>query len=399
MVVACKPVLTFGLGRVEVRTASTRRPAVSGSPRRSSCSAEESSMFYGGQMMRTLLCWLLLACCFVVCGGRVLGQSGRRSAASKQEGQPEAVQEADDVVRVRTEEVLLPVSVRDWSGASINGLSRDDFIVYDEGVRQQISSFNRQRVAANIVLLLDASGSIFQQMRFIRQAAKGFIEGLLPEDKICVMQFADKVELLQDWTAASQQQSLEKALDWRYHPGESTTFYDGLYLAAEDQLSKIEGRRIVILLTDGIDTAERRKAGFKDALNAIERAEASVYVVSLTGMLREMILRRTGESSGQNLLRGYDPHVVGRYLRLIDESEKQLTSLATQTGGRIFLPLKDEDLSAAYRAIAEELRTQYIITYKPNPKVAGGQWRRVRVLVLPGGYEIGTREGYIVRGQ
>ncbi|MBD0373983.1 MAG: VWA domain-containing protein, partial [Pyrinomonadaceae bacterium] len=166
-----------------------------------------------------------------------------------------------------------------------------------------------------------------------------------------------------------------------------------------EQLSKVEGRRIVILLTDGIDTALKRKAGFVDALNAVRRAEASIYVVSLTGMLREMITRRAGARAKQNLLRGYDPQVVRRYLKLIEDSEKQLTLLSTLTGGRIFLPLKDEDLAGAYRAIADELRAQYIITYKPNPPVAAGQWRRVRVLVLPGGYEVAAREGYTGRGQ
>lgn len=326
----------------------------------------------------------------------VSGQSGRKGQTPNQAEAGQAA-EVDDVVRVRTEEVLLPVSVRDWSGISINGLNRDDFIVYDEGVRQEIRSFNRQRVAANIVLLLDASGSVFQQMRFIREAAKNFIGGLLPEDKVCLMQFADKVELLQDWTTTTDQQGLEKALDWRYHPGESTTFYDGLYLAAEDQLRKVEGRRIVILLTDGIDTAERRRAGFADALNAVRRADASVYVVSLTGMLREMISSRAGGRVTQTLLRGYDPKQVKRLLAIIDDSEKQLAGLARQTGGRLFLPLKDEDLAVAYGAIAEELRAQYIITYKPTPPVVAGQWRRVRVLVLPGGYEVGAREGYTGR--
>lgn len=348
-------------------------------------------------MWKSALCGLLVLVGWqFVWRAEGLAQSGRKSQTPNQAeaGQPEA---QDDIVRVRTDEVLLPVSVRDWSGVSINGLNRDDFIVYDEGVRQEIRSFNRQRVAANIVLLLDASGSVFQQMRFIREAAKGFIEGLLPEDKVCLMQFADKVELLQDWTATTDQRGLEKALDWRYHPGESTTFYDGLYLAAEEQLRKVEGRRIVILLTDGIDTAERRRAGFADALNAVRRADASVYVVSLTGMLREMIVSRAGGRVTQTLLRGYDPKEVRRLLTVIDESEKQLAGLARQTGGRLFLPLKDESLAVAYGAIAEELRAQYIITYKPTPPVAAGQWRRVRVLVLPGGYEVGAREGYTGR--
>jgi Ca-activated chloride channel homolog len=355
-------------------------------------------MFFRGQGLRLILCGLLaLQLVQLKCSPAVFGQSGRKAATAAQG--VDGPSDADEVVRVRTDEVLLPVSVRDWSGASINGLNRDDFIVYDEGVRQSIRSFNRQRVAANVVLLLDASGSVFQQMSFIRQAAKGFLEGLLPEDKVCVMQFADKVELLQDWTSAKQQGALEKALDWRYHPGENTTFYDGLYLAAEDQLQKVEGRRIVILLTDGIDTAERKRLGFTDALSAIRRAEASVYVVSLTEMLRLMIERSAGGRARQQLMRGYDPKVISRYLKLIDDSEKRLTELSTQTGGRMILPLKDEDLAAAYRAIAEELRSQYIITYKPDPPVLAGQWRKVRVLVLPGGYEVAAREGYTGRGQ
>jgi Ca-activated chloride channel family protein len=219
------------------------------------------------------------------------------------------------------------------------------------------------------------------------------VEGLLKEDRVCVMQFADRVELLQDWTDAEDPAELAKAIEWRYRPGQSTAFYDGLYLAAEEQLKKTEGRRIIILLTDGIDTAEKRRASQSDALNAVRRAEASVYVVSLTASLREAVEKRTG-GTFKRLLRGYDPREVKRVLAMIDEAESGLERLASQTGGRMFLPRRDEDLLPAYKAIAEELRTQYIITYRPKPKVEAGEWRRVRVLVLPGGYEVAAREGY-----
>ena len=134
------------------------------------------------------------------------GQSGRRSGdAAAVQGEP---QETDDLIRVRTEEILVPVSVREQAGNPVSGLKAESFFVYDNGVRQEIESFNRQRVPANIVLLLDASGSVFSQMRFIREAAKGFLESLLPEDKVCVMQFADNVELLQDWSAGSDTKTL-----------------------------------------------------------------------------------------------------------------------------------------------------------------------------------------------
>jgi Ca-activated chloride channel family protein len=302
------------------------------------------------------------------------------------------------VLRVRTEEVLLPVSVRDAQGLPVKGLDKESFFVYDNGVRQEIRSFNRRRIPANIVLLLDASGSVFSQMRFIREAAKGFIEGLDAGDKVSLMQFADKVELLQDWTTARDTASLLKAINWRYRPGQSTAFYDGLYLAAHDQLSKVEGRRLIIVLTDGIDSIERRHAGYTDALNAVRQTGATIYVVSLTASLRALVEARTGGGGrlGRIFARGFDPRQVARYLAQIETAEKLLTGLAEQTGGRIFLPLKDEELSPAYSAIAEELRSQYIITYQPRPKAQSGTWRPVRVLVSPGGYEVSTRRGYTV---
>lgn len=303
----------------------------------------------------------------------------------------------EEVLRVRTEEVLLPVSVRDSQGTPVGGLGAESFLIYDNGVRQEIESFNRERIPVNIVLLLDASGSVFSRMRFIREAAKGFIKGLREEDKVSVMQFADKVELLQDWTSAKNLQPLLKALNWRYRAGESTAFYDGLYLAAHEQLSRVEGRRLIIVLTDGVDTVKQLHASYANALDAVRRAEATVYVLSLTESLRALLRERTGAGGRwQILTRGYDPRQVARLISLIETAEKLLTELAEQTGGRIFLPLKDEDLSLAYNAIAEELRTQYIITYKPRPRAQSGAWRDVRVLVSPGGYEVASRRGYTV---
>jgi VWFA-related protein len=324
------------------------------------------------------------------------GQSGRKNAEPAVSRVDPSAQE--DILRIRTEEVLLPVSVRDEAGAPVGNLNQDKFVVFDNGVRQQITSFNRRRVPANIVLLLDASSSVFSQMRFIREAAKRFMQGLVTEDKVCVVQFSDRVELLQDWTPATELSYLEKSIDWRYHPGLRTTFYDGLYLAAREQLSKVEGRRIVILLTDGLDTAEKPKASFAEALDAVRQADVSVYVVSLTAYLRAQLEEKVGTKKISKMFSGYDPREIAYYLGLIDRSEKLLEELAAQTGGRIFLPMKDEELAPAYSAIAEELRTQYIITYEPKPRASVGEYRRIRVLVLPGDYEVSARAGYTGRG-
>jgi Ca-activated chloride channel family protein len=350
-------------------------------------------------LIRKGFVWALILSVQVFCGPSAQAQSGRRlEPAAESEGQNTGAAEDEEVLRIRTEEVLLPVSVRDGVGAPVSGLGPDSFFVYDNGVRQEINSFNRERIPANIVLLLDASGSVFSKMRLIREAAKRFIQGLQAEDKVCVMQFADKVELLQDWTGAGEQKPLLKSLDWRYHAGLSTAFYDGLYLAAQEQLSKVEGRRLIILLTDGIDTTERQRASYADALGAVRRQGVSVYVVSLTASLRALLEEQTcGGKWARILACGYDQREVSRSLNIIEGAEKLLTGLALQTGGRIFLPIKEDELGPAYSAIAEELRTQYIITYRPHPRSGAGTWRRVRVLVSPGGYEVASREGYTVQ--
>ena len=326
----------------------------------------------------------------VFAGSFSFAQSGRPPAPAGEEASD------DETIRVLTEEILVPVSIRDASGAPVSGLGPDRFIVFDNGVRQELTSFNRQRVPANIVLLLDASGSVFSRMRFIREAAKRFLQSLLPEDKVCVMQFADQVELLQDWTAGNNSKPLLKAIEWRYHPGQATVFYDGLYLAAHDQLGHVEGRRIVILLTDGIDTAEHKRASFADALNAIRRSEAAVYVVSLTESLRADIKKSDRGWLGR-VFGGSDPRAIASANTIINAAEDRLTTLATETGGRIFLPVKEADLLPAYESIAEELRSQYVLTFKPKKRAAAGEYRRIKVLVTPGGYEVATRDGYIGR--
>jgi Mg-chelatase subunit ChlD len=263
----------------------------------------------------------VLILCLAAMG--VAAQSGRQKEGAQTTASGGTTVDEEELIHVRTEEVLVPVSVRDQAGMSVNGLSADKFFVYDNGERQEISSFNRQRVPANIVLLLDASGSVFSRMRFIREAAKGFLKGLLPEDKVCVMQFADEVELLQEWTGGADTQHLLKALEWRYHPGQATTFYDGLYLAAQEQLKRVQGRKIVILLTDGIDTAAKRRASYADAMNAVRRAEASVYVISLTESLRAALEKHDHGWVGK-VFGGYDPKALARYKRLVDEAEKSL---------------------------------------------------------------------------
>ncbi len=352
-------------------------------------------------MVITTLCCLCLSLSSVKSveaqSGRTAKSGGESSATTpaKAGGTAKGIETDEDVIDIRTTEVLLPVSVRETDGRLKHDLAPENFLIYDNGVRQEITSFNKERVPVNVVLLLDASGSVYSQMRFIRKAASEFVHSLTAEDKVSVMQFADRVELLQDWTQASEAKEIDKALQWRYHPGERTTFYDGLYLAADEQLKKVQGRRIVVLLTDGIDSSERKRVDFTQALNAIRKSETIVYTISLTESLRRALDENTGGRINRLLMGNYNKRLIAMYRAQLALAEANLKQLASQSGGRVFFPLEQTELAGVYQQIAEELRTQYLITYRPTPRSTQTQWREIRVLVTPGGYDVSARREYL----
>jgi len=314
-------------------------------------------------------------------------QSGRRTQESGKKGGTE-----ESAVRIKTEEVLLPITVRDSIGRLVTGLDAQDFFIYDNGQRQQIEDFNRRKVPVNVIFLLDASGSVFQQMEAIRNAALSFVKALSPEDRVAVMQFADKVQLLQDWTGNSE--DIKLALSWKYHPGQATAFYDALIAAAE-KFKGVEGRRAIILLTDGVNT--KGSTSFAQGLEAMKRFEATVYVVSQTEAQARLLRRDTKGAAGvlNRIFGGAYQVEVKQYLLLLDQAERELTTLADATGGRIYLPVEERDLAQAYAEVAQELKTQYIVTYVPtNESAVDEAYHKVEVLVRGGGYQAHTRRGY-----
>src|SRR5690242_20133762 len=196
----------------------------------------------GWRVYGTLLISLLLI-------GSAYPQSGRK-ATPKQTDQ-------DQAIKLRAEEVLLNVTVTDSYGHQATELVKDEFIVAEDGQRQDITSFVVSSVPVNVVLMLDASGSIVSQINSLRDAAMHFVSQLGPEDKISVIEFHTNVELIQDWT--SKADDVKHALSWRFKPGMvqnkqggfdygSTALYDAIYSAADEQLAKVEGRKAIILL-------------------------------------------------------------------------------------------------------------------------------------------------------
>ena len=306
-------------------------------------------------------------------------QSGRRL--------PRTVEKGDDEVKLGTSEVVLPVTVRNEYGHLVRGLRVDDFVILEDNKRQKVTSFSVEQVAVNVVLLLDASGSVFTEIPAIREAANRFTEQFTEQDKFAAVQFADKVEVIQDWT--SNRDDIKHALAWKYKSGNSTLFYDALEKTCTDLLSKVEGRKVIILLTDGVDTES--KTTMDRAFNAAVRAQATVYVVSKVKGIINHIQKEYGGIGG--VLTGTSG-MARLYIQQLLEAERRLAQLAEMTGGTMYSPIENADLKKAYRDVAEEIKGQYVITYISSNEGQDGRFRQIKVALSQAGYTAYSRQGY-----
>jgi VWFA-related protein len=322
----------------------------------------------------------------------VLPQSGRKPASTKEGTQ-------DETLRLRAEEVLLNVTVTDPYNHQATDLSREEFIVAEDGQRQDITSFVMSSVPVNVVLMLDASGSIVSEINSLRDAAMHFVGQLGPADKTSVIEFHTNVELIQDWTAKAD--DVRHALSWRFKPGMvqtkqggftygSTALFDALFSAADQQLAKVEGRKAIILLTDGDDTSS--KVTYKQALTSMIKSGSVVYVISKARQfINELAMYR---SKGARVFAGGNAQMADMMVARFEQAEKLMTELSTRTGGRIFSPLHDEDMKDVYGQVARELKNQYIITYTPKNLEHDGRLRHINVFLSRPGYSARTRDGY-----
>ncbi|HEX8142457.1 MAG TPA: VWA domain-containing protein [Pyrinomonadaceae bacterium] len=327
----------------------------------------------------------------------LFAQNGREASAQPQPSARVEEQDIDegDVISVSTSEVLLPVTVRDAGGQLVTTLTRKDFRVFEEGREQPLSDLALRQVPVDVVLMIDASSSVAGNLDDFRRAVEGFARRLAPDDRISLIKFDDRVELLQDWTQSRVQ--LSRSLR-RIMPGVFTRFNDALLLAAREQFQATRGgRHALIVLTDGIDSG-RGYATLEAALRSLLEAQATVYVVSNTeieraGKRQELDTLLSGPPSTVrfNQLRIGD---LREGLRVLDESERSLAQLTAATGGRLYRPRSFDALDATYAEVADELRHQYALYYTPLDKTRDGRFRRVRVETVDPSLKVSARIGY-----
>lgn len=287
-------------------------------------------------------------------------------------------------IGVAVDQVFLSVTARSVEGGFAKGLTAGDFRVYEDGVEQEIVNVVQEAVPAKVVLLIDASGSTRYSQAEIHRAALRFAQSLGEEDEVAVITFNDAPRLILNWT--SDMERIELALQSIYAKG-PTVMNDALYVTFDDLLKGEDGRKAVILLTDGIDYGS--SVSFEEAMDLAVRSEAMVYVAS---KLEEYWANAIAYRSQYSIAGKFVPReMTDSYILQVKRS---LARLADMTGGRVLDAQAFGSLMEVYEAVAEELKNQYYVSYVPSNPAKDGRWRNVEIRCRRGGVVTRTRPGY-----
>jgi Ca-activated chloride channel family protein len=315
---------------------------------------------------------------------------------------PAPAQQPDDVVRTETSLVQLNVGVVDPRGRAVTSLSRNDFTVYEDGVKQQILHFEPTDSPFSLVLLLDTSGSTINFRQQFKSAAWRFLDVLAPEDRVAVVQFNAKVKRLAGFS--TDRKKTAYAIQIAEGAGE-THFYEALRYAL-NELDK-EGRqrrKAIVVMTDGLDTLQRnldRPVLIKtktdaEAIAAIDAKASSALNGILTAADRQgvSIFPLALPSGDPKRLPLPDPVITGIY----SAARTRLQTLADRTGGRLNEIRQLSQMAQLYTEVAAELRTLYTVAYQPSgDRSRNGKWHEIKIEVDQPELIVRTRPGYFAR--
>lgn len=297
--------------------------------------------------------------------------------AAAQTPTPTPTPEDTDVLK--TFEVRLPVTVTGKKDVLVKGLARGDFVVLEDGVPQEVTFFSDENSNPPVFVgvLMDTSPSTAGKLGFSKEAAKNFIYTVtrLRKDKAAFMTFDHEITLHQDFT--DKLDLLDRSVDKVKKVGSQTALYDAVWQFTDEKLRNVPGRRVIVLITDGDDTFSR--ADLRDAIDLAQRTETTIFGISTkAGFL------------------GSVPGVEAGTIK--DKGDRYLTELCEQTGGQAFFTGNMLELEKAFTRISQELRGQYILTYRPANQNYDGRERKVEVRFKDGGktsgYEIRTKKSY-----
>ena len=320
----------------------------------------------------------------------------------------------DDVLRVETQLVTIPVSIIDHQGNFVTGLQQSDFKIFEDGKEQQVAYFSTTEQPFTVILMLDVSPSTHFKINEIHDAAVAFVSQLKQNDRVMVVAFDGRTHVLTEPT--NDRNAIAKAIR-RAKLGDGTSIYDAVDYVIKRSLSKIEGRKAVVLFSDGVDTTSTRSS-YQKTVRESEELDAAFYTVyyntafdmqtqgggmpgsgggggSVVGDILGGVLNGGGRP-GQNYPRGGAGGGRGSSPGDVAQGEQYLEDLAAKTGGHKYNADTTANLQTAFYNIAEELRREYSLGYYPNESGSAGQRKQIKVRVDRPSLVVRARDSYVV---
>ncbi|MBL8185109.1 MAG: VWA domain-containing protein [Blastocatellia bacterium] len=305
----------------------------------------------------------------------------------------------DDPIRIDSALVRLNVGVVDQRGRPITSLGMRNFVVYEDGVKQELSRFEMTTAPFSVVMLLDMSGSTKGFRQNIKLSASRFLDALGPEDRVAVVEFYSKINLLNDFT--TNRRTAAQSISVANGQGE-TNLYGAMQFALERLAKEQTRRKAIVVLTDGVDTSvqnrDRELLGpltddqianaispesseeLNSVLNTADRQGVTIYPLALP----------TGDPA-----RLADP--TPRQIAMFRAARSRLQIVADRTGGTLNTINRLEEMGRLYAVVAADLRTLYTLEYAPKNLTRDGKWRSIKIEVTDPDLIPRSRQGYFAR--
>ena len=313
---------------------------------------------------------------------------------------PAAAQEPDDIIRTETSLVQLNIGVVDKQGRAVTSLTKNDFVVYEDGVKQSIQLFEPVNAPFSLVLMLDMSGSTINFRQQLKLASQRFLDALAPDDRVAVVQFNREVKSLTGFTVDRQKTAY--AIEIANGAGE-TYFYEALKFALRELEKEGKRRKAIVVLTDGLDTRLRNadratltKAQTNEEALATIKPDASADLNSVLASADRQgvtIYPLALPSGDPKRLPLPTPNIIGIYAA----ARARMQSLADRTGGRLNEINQLQYMAQLYREVAANLRTLYTVAYQPQGERTRGKWHEIKVEVTYSDLTARTKPGYFAR--
>ncbi|MBP6004309.1 MAG: VWA domain-containing protein [Pyrinomonadaceae bacterium] len=345
---------------------------------------------------------------------------GSRTPAPSPTETPDIFDESE-VIKVETNLVTMPVSVLDRDGRFISGLKQQDFKIFENGVEQKVDFFQSVEQPFTVILLIDVSPSTQFRIEEIQNAAITFVDKLRPADRVMVIAFDQNVNVLSP--ATNNRYQLRNAIRQAQF-GDGTGLYEAVDYAINQELRNIQGRKAVVLFSDGVDTTSR-SASYQSTIKETEEVDALFYTIrydtsgdmgggwgggnnypqppirrgggriSMGDILGAILSGgnvNIGPGGGGGRRGGGRGNTGGEY----DTGRKYLEALATTSGGRTFEASSMVNIDAAFSGIAEELRRQYSLGYYPDNVGKVGDRKQIKIRVMRPEVVVRAKNSYIV---